>query len=108
MAATLTDALLPRRQAERKVTTDEIMRIIRDRRNGVRLSDFEHALVTEILSLRLKGKPFTTESVCAALDTLDKRLPSTVVCRPSVPKANNTAKIRPCDTALIMTPQIQN
>lgn len=72
IAMKLIDALMPRPKAERRLTTAEILGIIHDRRDGVRLSDFEHVLITELLSLRSKGKPVTKDKLFAALDLLDK------------------------------------
>ena len=43
------------------------MRILHDRRDGVCLSDFESALVTRIVVLRVKGRPITPEALLSAL-----------------------------------------
>ncbi len=61
--------LFMRREPERRerVTAEEILRILRDRKDGVRLTDLESALIARILVLRAKGAPVTPESLLSAL-----------------------------------------
>ena len=47
------------------------MRILQDRKDGVCLTDFESALVTRIIVLRVKGKPITPESLMSALEEVE-------------------------------------
>ncbi|MBR0198055.1 MAG: DUF21 domain-containing protein [Kiritimatiellae bacterium] len=51
-----------------KVTTSDLLRILQDRKDGVRLTDFESALISRILVLRKKGEPITVEKILSALD----------------------------------------
>jgi CBS domain containing-hemolysin-like protein len=51
-----------------KVTANDLLRILKDRKDGVKLSDFESALVSRILVLRKKGEAITPESLMSALD----------------------------------------
>jgi len=51
-----------------KVTTSDLLQILKDRKDGVKLSDFESALVSRILVLRKKGAAITPESLLSALD----------------------------------------
>lgn len=90
-AMKLTDALIPRPKTVQHPTAAEIMDIIRDRRDGVRLSDFEHVLITELLALRSEGIPVTKESVYAALDALDK--PPVNPARPSADRSEDESAL---------------
>lgn len=71
LAMKATHALMSHTQGEQKTTAAEIMGILRDRRDGVCLTDFEHALITKLLAQRTEGTTFTKESIYAALDALD-------------------------------------
>ena len=51
------------------VTPNEIMRILQDRKDGVKLTDFESALISRIVTLRRKGEAITVESLLSALDS---------------------------------------
>ena len=51
-----------------KVTANDLLGILKDRKDGVKLSDFESALVSRILVLRKKGSRITPEALLAALD----------------------------------------
>jgi len=51
-----------------KVSANELLRILQDRKDGVRLTDFESALISRILVLRKKGEPLTAESIFSAID----------------------------------------
>lgn len=59
---------LKRPAAKERVTTSELLRILEDRKDGVRLTDFESALISRILVLRKKGRPVTAEEILKALD----------------------------------------
>ena len=54
-----------------RVTPDNLLRILQDRKDGVRLTDFESALIARILVLRVKGKPVTADALLSALDDAD-------------------------------------
>ena len=64
--------LFSRKPAPREKTTpDDLLRILQDRKAGVRLTDFESALVARILVLRKKGEPVTPEKILSALDDFE-------------------------------------
>ncbi len=67
VALRLTDLFVPRREAKYKLTSDDLLRILQDRRDGVCLSDFESALISRIIVLRVKGRPITAEALLSAL-----------------------------------------
>lgn len=66
-AMRLTDVFMPRKEAKYKLTAADLIRILQDRKDGVCLSDFESALISRILVLRVKGKPITPEAILSAL-----------------------------------------
>lgn len=51
-----------------KLNASNLLRILQDRKDGVRITDFESALISRILVLRKKGKPVTPEALLCALD----------------------------------------
>ena len=55
-----------------KMTPEAVLKILEDRKDGVRLSDFESALIGRIMVLRAKGEFIVPEAVLSALD--DKTL----------------------------------
>ena len=64
--------LFARRPAPRERTTpDDLLRILQDRKAGVRLTDFESALIARILVLRKKGEAVTPEKILSALDDFE-------------------------------------
>ena len=58
---------MPRRESKYKLTPDELLRILQDRKDGVCLSDLESALITRLIVLRVKGKPITRDAIFDAL-----------------------------------------
>ena len=62
-----TDLFVPRKDAKFRLTSADLLRILQDRKDGVCLSDFESALITRIIVLRVKGKPITPEAILSAL-----------------------------------------
>ena len=60
-----------RTDAQPPVTVHDLLRILEDRKNGVRLTDFESALISRILVLRRKGQPVTPDALLCALDDED-------------------------------------
>ena len=67
VAVKVTNLLMPRRESKYKLTPDELLRILQDRKDGVCLSDFESALITRLIVLRVKGKPITRDEIFDAL-----------------------------------------
>ena len=62
------DAFIVRSAPKDRVTTSDLLRILEDRKDGVRLTDFESALISRILVLRKKGREVTVEELLKALD----------------------------------------
>ena len=67
----VTNLFVPRREQKYAVTAKDLMRILRDRKDGVCISDFESALIGRIISCRAKGKFVTTEELVAAVRDSD-------------------------------------
>ncbi|MGN0846110.1 MAG: CNNM domain-containing protein [Kiritimatiellia bacterium] len=70
-AMAVTGLFAPRARSRERVTPDELLRILQDRKDGVSLTDFESALIARILVLRVKGVPVTAESLLSAIDDAD-------------------------------------
>ena len=62
------ERLMPRREVKAKVTPDAVLRILQDRKDGVKLSTFETVLVGRIMKLRANGEFITPDSLLVALD----------------------------------------
>ncbi|MBR4476220.1 MAG: DUF21 domain-containing protein [Kiritimatiellae bacterium] len=67
LAMRFTDMFMPRKEQKYRLTSADLLRILQDRKDGVCLSDFESALITRIIVLRVKGKPITPEAILSAL-----------------------------------------
>lgn len=59
---------IPKRDPGMRVTPDMVLKILADRKDGVKLSNLESALIGRILSLRSRGEFITPESLLPALD----------------------------------------
>lgn len=68
VAMLVTGLFAPHARSRERVTPNELLRILRDRKDGVRLTDFESALIARILVLRVKGEPVTADALLSALD----------------------------------------
>ena len=66
-----TDFFVKRKDMQEKLTSADLMRILEDRKDGVRLSDFESALIGRLIVLRVKGRPITPEAILSALRDFD-------------------------------------
>lgn len=64
----LLSCLLPKRETRTPFTHDDVLRILKDKKDGVKLTDFESALIARIMLLRAKGKKVTPESLLSVLD----------------------------------------
>lgn len=71
VAMFLTDLFVPRRETKYKLTANDLLRILQDRKDGVCLSDFESALISRLVVLRAKGRPITPEAILSALREAD-------------------------------------
>jgi len=66
----LTDLFLRGRKEQRyRVTSSDLVRILQDRKDGVCLSDFESAIISRLIVLKIKGRPVTAEEILSAIRT---------------------------------------
>ena len=72
VVAEIVERLMPKREAKPKMTPEAVLKILEDRKDGVKLSDFESALIRRIMQLRAKGEFVVPETLLSALD--DKSL----------------------------------
>ena len=66
------ERLMPKSEAKPKMTPEAVLKILEDRKDGVKLSDFERVLIRRIMQLRSKGEFVVPETLLSALD--DKSL----------------------------------
>ena len=71
VAVALTGLFIPKGEPKYKVTMTDLVRILQDRKDGVRLTDFESALITRIIVMRRKGEFITAESLLRTIDEED-------------------------------------
>ena len=64
----LISRFLPKREQTPRMTPETLLKILEDRRDGVRLSDFESALIGRLMVLRSRGEFVTPDALLAALD----------------------------------------
>jgi len=67
LAMKFTDIFVPRKESKYKLTADDLVRILQDRKDGVCVSDIESALISRIVVLRAKRKPITSAALLDAL-----------------------------------------
>ena len=63
---------MPKHEAKPRMTPEVVLKILEDRKDGVKLSDFESVLIRRIMQLRAKGEFVVPETLLPALD--DKAL----------------------------------
>ena len=68
VAMAVTGLFVPKGETKVKVTANDLLRILQDRKDGVRLTDFESALISRILVMRRRGEFMTVEGLLRALD----------------------------------------
>ena len=68
----IVEQLMPKNEAKPKMTPETVLKILEDRKDGVKLSDFESALIRRIMQLRAKGEFVVPDTLLPALD--DKSL----------------------------------
>ena len=68
LAMAITGLFIPKGETKERVTSKDLLRILQDRKDGVRLTDFESALISRILVMRRKGEFMTVEGILRALD----------------------------------------
>lgn len=71
IAVWFTGLFVPRGETKYKVTMNDLVRILQDRKDGVRLTDFESALISRIIVMRRKGEFITVDGLLRALDDED-------------------------------------
>ena len=72
VAMLVTSLFIPKKaEAKEKVTANELLRILSDRKDGVKLTDFESALIARILVMRKRGEFMTVDALLMALDEED-------------------------------------
>ena len=64
----IVERLMPRREPRARMTPEAVLKLLEDRKDGVRLSDFESALIGRILVLRSRGEFILPETLLSALD----------------------------------------
>ena len=62
------ERLMPKHEAKPRMTPEVVLKILEDRKDGVKLSDFESVLIRRILQLRAKGAFVTPDALLSALD----------------------------------------
>ena len=65
----ITRIFMPRTDSNPHVTLNEISRILKDRKDGVRLTELERELIEKILELRKAGQFITPEAIFEAVDS---------------------------------------
>ena len=68
----IVETLMPKREQKFKLTPEAVLKILEDRKDGVKLSDFESVLIRRIMQLRARGEFVVPETLLPALD--DKAL----------------------------------
>lgn len=72
VVAAIVEKLMPKREQKFKLTPEAVLKILEDRKDGVKLSDFESVLIRRIMQLRARGEFVVPETLLPALD--DKAL----------------------------------
>ena len=67
LAMAFTGLFMSGKDEKPRLTSDDILRILQDRKDGVCLSDIESALISRIISQRIKGRQITSEVILSAL-----------------------------------------
>ena len=62
------ERLMPKREQKFKMSPEFVLKILEDRKDGVKLSDFESVLIRRIMQLRAKGEFVVPETLLPALD----------------------------------------
>jgi CBS domain containing-hemolysin-like protein len=64
----IVNKLLPKRESSGKITPETVLKILEDRKDGVKLSDLESALIGRLMVLRSKKQEVTPDSLLGVLD----------------------------------------
>ena len=68
LAVAITSLFVKKGETREKITANELLRILQDRKDGVKLTDFESALIARILVMRKRGEFMTVEGLLRGLD----------------------------------------
>ncbi|MCR5413910.1 MAG: DUF21 domain-containing protein [Kiritimatiellae bacterium] len=71
VAVAVTNLFIPKTETKESVNANELMRILKDRKDGVKLTDFESAMIARILVMRKNGEFITPDSLLLAIDEED-------------------------------------
>jgi Mg2+/Co2+ transporter CorB len=71
VAISATSLFVPRKEPKYRLTGRDLMRILRDRKDGVCISDIESALIGRIVACRAKGRPVTAAELVDAVRDAD-------------------------------------
>ena len=64
----IVERLMPKREARVRMTPEFVLKILEDRKDGVKLSDFESVLIRRIMQLRARGEFVVPDTLLPALD----------------------------------------
>lgn len=67
-AVWVTDFFVREGETSYRVTANDLLKILQDRKDGVRLTDLESVLISRILVLRKKGEFITEDSLLSVID----------------------------------------
>ena len=68
VVAAVVERLMPKREARVRMTPEFVLKILEDRKDGVKLSDFESVLIRRLMQLRAKGEFVVPDTLLPALD----------------------------------------
>ena len=68
VVAAIVERLMPKRETRVRMTPEFVLKILEDRKDGVKLSDFESVLIRRIMQLRAKGEFVIPDTLLPALD----------------------------------------
>lgn len=68
LAVAVTSLFVKKGETRERITPNELLRILHDRKDGVKLTDFESALIARILVMRKRGEFMTVEGLLRGLD----------------------------------------
>ena len=68
LVQSVVERMLPKRETKPRMTPEALLKILDDRKDGVKLSDFERALIGRILHLRARGEFVVPDTLLPALD----------------------------------------
>lgn len=64
----LVEKMMPRREVKAKITPETVLKILSDRKDGVKISNFESALISRLMTLRARGEFVVPDTLLSALE----------------------------------------